>query len=92
MSAFFQAIFALAITLGIFGLCVAGLRRYGPNVVKRLQAVQGPRRLKVVESLMLDPSRKLLLVDIDGAERLILLGEARFVDPAPIRPARKPAQ
>ena len=76
------AAFALAVTLGIFGLCVVALRRYGPNWVKRLQATQGPRRLKLVESLMLDQSRRLVLVEVDGAERLVLIGDARFADQA----------
>jgi flagellar protein FliO/FliZ len=73
-----QMVFALAVTLGVFGLSVVALRRYGPDLVKKLQATQGPRRLKVVESLMLDQSRRLVLVDVDGEERLILVGDARF--------------
>lgn len=85
-----QMVFALAVTLGVFGLSVVALRRYGPGVVKKLQSTQGPRRLKVIESLMLDQSRKLVLVNIDGAERLILVGDARFAD-APDEPRRRPA-
>lgn len=93
-----QMVFALAVTLGVFGISVVALRRYGPNWVKRLQATQGPRRLKVVESLMLDQSRRLVLVDFDGEERLILVGDARFAgepeetrrpSPAPRAKARK---
>ena len=85
-----QMVFALAVTLGAFGLSVVALRRYGPDLVKKLQATQGPRRLKVVESLMLDQSRRLVLVDIDGEERLVLVGDARFAD-APEEPRRRPA-
>ncbi|MBC7768320.1 MAG: flagellar biosynthetic protein FliO [Phycisphaerales bacterium] len=33
-----------------------------------------PRRLKLSESLMLDPRRRLVLVRCDGREHLILLG------------------
>ena len=85
-----QMVFALVLTLGLFGLSVVALRRYGPGWVKRLQATQGPRRLKLVESLMLDQSRRLVLVDVDGKERLILIGDARFAgDPEEAR--RRPA-
>ena len=79
-----QMVFALAVTLGAFGLCVVALRRYGPDLVKKLQATQGPRRLKLVESLMLDQSRRLVLVEVDGEERLILIGPSpRYVDDPP---------
>ena len=84
-----QMVFALAVTLGLFGVTVVALRRYGPNWVKRLQATQGPRRLKVVESLMLDQSRRLVLVEVDGDERLILVGDARFAGD-PDEPHRRP--
>ena len=84
-----QMVFALAVTLGIFGLSVVTLRRYGPNWVKKLQATQGPRRLRVVESLMLDQSRRLVLVEVDGDERLILVGDARFAGD-PDEPRRRP--
>ena len=86
------AVFALAVTLGLFGLCVVALRRYGPDLVKKLQATQGPRRLKLVESLMLDQSRRLVLVEVDGKERLVLIGDARFADAAgPEEERRRPS-
>lgn len=72
---------ALAVTLGLFGLIVVALRKYGPDVVKRLQATKGPRRLAMIESLPLDPQRRLVLVSLDGRERLILLGEGRLLSP-----------
>jgi flagellar protein FliO/FliZ len=81
-----QVLAALAITLGLFGLGVWVMRRYGPNVVQKLQTVRGPRRLEVVETLMLDHGargRRLVLVSIDGRERLILLGDGRFADAKP---------
>lgn len=72
---------SLAVTLGLFGLGVVALRRYGPNVVKRLQASRGQtRRLVVVESLLLDPQRRLVLVSLDGREKLLLLGEGRLLE------------
>ena len=85
-----QMVFALAVTLGVFGVSVVALRRYGPDLVKKLQATQGPRRLKLVESLMLDQSRRLVLVEIDGEERLVLIGDARFAG-APEEERKRPS-
>jgi flagellar protein FliO/FliZ len=79
---------SLAITLGLFGLGVWALRRYGPNLFKKLQSVRSERRLMVIESLHLDPHRRLVLVSLDGREQLILLGEGRLLgEPAPPREA-----
>jgi len=76
-----QMFAALAITLGLFGLGVWGLRRYGPNVVKRLQDVRAERRLAIVETLMLDAKTRLVLVRVDAAERLVLIGPGQLVEP-----------
>lgn len=76
-----QMFAALAITLGLFGLGVWGLRRYGPNVVKRLQDVRAERRLAIVETLMLDAKTRLVLVRVDSAERLVLIGPGQLVEP-----------
>jgi flagellar protein FliO/FliZ len=45
-----------------------------------MNANRGDRRLKVVETLVLDPARRLVLVQIDDEERLILLGEGRELE------------
>lgn len=74
-----RAIFALAVTLGLIGLAAVALRKYGPDAIARMSAQKKDRRLKVVESLVLDPARRLIIVDCDGRERLILLGEGRLV-------------
>jgi flagellar protein FliO/FliZ len=76
---FIRAIFALLLTLGLIGLAAVALRRYGPDAVSRLAASRKDRRLKLVESLVLDPTRRLVIVDCDGRERLILLGEGRLL-------------
>jgi len=74
----FRAIFGLAITLGIIGLAAWAARRYAPEILARFQGQQGQvRRMKVVETLVLDPSRRLVLIRVDDEERLILLGEGR---------------
>ncbi len=77
---FARAVFALALTLGLLGLCAAALRRYGPDVLARFAATRAQRRLAVVETLVLDPTRRLVLVSCDGRERLLLLGEGQVID------------
>ena len=76
---FLRAIFALAVTLGLVGLAAVALRKYGPDAIARLAVQRKERRLRVVETLALDPTRRLVLVDCDGVERLILLGEGRLL-------------
>ena len=78
---------ALAVTLGLIGLCVVALRRFGPETLKRLQGMHKDRRLSVVETLVLDPSRRLVLVRFDQEERLILLGDGRMLSAQPARPS-----
>ena len=72
-----RAVFGLAFTLGLIGLAAWVVRRYAPQLMARLQAPRGERRLQVVETLVLDPARRLILVRVDDEERLILLGEGR---------------
>jgi flagellar protein FliO/FliZ len=74
-----RTIAGLAFTLGLIGLCVVALRRFGPETLKRLQGARAERRLSVVETLVLDPSRRLVLVRFDDEERLLLLGEGRLL-------------
>ena len=76
---FTRAVFALALTLGLIGLAAWALRRYGPDAISRMSAQKKDRRLKVVETLVLDPARRLVIVDCDGTEWLVLLGEGRIV-------------
>jgi flagellar protein FliO/FliZ len=85
ISEFLRAIFALALTLGLIGLAAVALRKYGPDYIARLSAQKKDRRLKVVESLVLDPARRLLIVECDGREQMILLGEGRLIGELPPR-------
>lgn len=90
----FQAIAALAVTLGLIGLTAVALRRFGPDVIARFQGPARERRLALVETLVLDPTRRLVLVRLDNEDRLILLGEGRLLETLKTaRPARsrKPA-
>ncbi len=85
-----QAIFGLVVTLGLIGLAAYAARRWGPPGMLQ---IRGPaeRRLAVVESLTLDPSRRLVLVRFDQEERLLLLGEGRLLETTASR-ARTGAQ
>ncbi|MCU0986244.1 MAG: flagellar biosynthetic protein FliO [Acetobacteraceae bacterium] len=63
------AIAALAATIGAILLFAAIARRSG------LAAASRPgRRLSVVETVALDPRRRLVLARCDGAEALLLIG------------------
>lgn len=83
-----QAVFALALVLGLIGLCAVALRRFGPDAISRFVRTRKERRIRVVETLVLDPARRLVLVDVDGTEQLLLLGEDRVM---PHEPRREPA-
>jgi flagellar protein FliO/FliZ len=72
-----RAVFGLAFTLGLIGIVAWASRRYAPQLLAKLSAERGARRLHVVETLVLDPARRLVLVRVDDEERLILLGEGR---------------
>ena len=85
-----RAFFGLSIVIGlILGLAYV-LRRYAPALMAKMQARRGAKRLQVIETLVLDPARRLVLVRLDNAERLILLGEGRELD-APGSVSVKPA-
>lgn len=77
-----RAVAALGVTLGLIGLAAFALRRYGPEWLTRLQVTRTDRRMVLVESLPLDATRRLVLVSLDGSERLVLLGEGRILDGA----------
>lgn len=83
-----RAIFALVVTLGLIGLAAVGMRKFGPDALARLQSIKKERRLVLVESVMLDPARRLVLVRLDDEERLILLGEGRMLETVK-KPARR---
>jgi flagellar protein FliO/FliZ len=75
-----RAFFALAFTLGLAFLGLVALRRFGPDALARFgRPMKAERRLAVVETLVLDPTRRLVLVACDGQEKLLLLGEGRVI-------------
>ncbi len=72
-----RGFFALAFTLGFIGVAAWASRRYLPHLLAGISAERGERRMTVVETLVLDPARRLVLVRIDDEERLLILGEGR---------------
>ena len=88
-----RAVFALVLTLGLIGLAAVAARRFGPEWMVRLQRPRAERRLAILESLPLDPARRLVLIRLDGAERLLLLGEGRWLaDVASAPPTSSPTE
>ncbi len=80
MLLFLQAAFALAATLGLFGVGVYAARRWAPAGLMKMTN-PAAKRLAVVESLTLDANRRLVLVRVDHEERLLLLGEGHVLGP-----------
>ncbi len=67
-----RALFALIATLALIGAAAYAARRLGmlrPNA-------QGVRRMRITETLMLDPRRRMVIVRCDDREHLILCGPA----------------
>jgi flagellar protein FliO/FliZ len=62
---------ALLLVLSLVGFAGLAARKFGlPGLVKP----QVARRLQIVESLMLSPRQKLMLVRRDGVEHLVMMG------------------
>jgi flagellar protein FliO/FliZ len=74
-----QTLFGLVVTLGLVGLAAYAARRWGPVGMMQIRTGR-VRRMDVIESLALDPSRRLVLIRLDQEERLLLLGEGRMLD------------
>ncbi len=64
---------ALGLVLGLIGLIAWAVRRFG--LAGRLPAARGKsRRLRMVEITAIDPKRRLVLVERDRTQHLLLLG------------------
>ncbi|MGZ8369518.1 MAG: flagellar biosynthetic protein FliO [Caulobacteraceae bacterium] len=85
-----RMVLALAVTLGLIGLAATAARKFAPGALFRFKPAS-ERRLQVVESLILDPARRLVLVRFDNTERLLLLGEGRMLEAPAAAAAAKPA-
>ena len=68
-----RALFALIATLALIGLAAYAARRFG---MLQGAGAQAPRRLKIIESLMLDPRRRLVVVRFGQRDHVLLLSPA----------------
>jgi flagellar protein FliO/FliZ len=73
---YLRFVLALLLVLGLIGLLAYAARRWGFGMGGRSgrRNAGGRRRLAVVEVLTLDTRRRLILVERDGVEHLILTG------------------
>jgi flagellar protein FliO/FliZ len=81
---------ALLLVLALVGGAGLALRRFGmPGLIKP----QGARRLAVVETLLIGPRQKLLLLRRDGVEHLVFTGpEGACVVESGFHAASEPAE
>jgi len=100
---YMRFVFALIFVVGLIGGAAILARRFGlaPGAATGGRAAQ--KRLEIVETLMLDPKRRLLIIRRDDQQHLIVLGtesemvvEQGFTAPASSGvetavPASKPA-
>ena len=68
-----RAFFGLIFVLGLIAACAYGARRLG-MLQAPLQG--GKRRMAIVESLFLDPRRRVVIVRVDEEDHVLLLGPA----------------
>jgi flagellar protein FliO/FliZ len=86
-----RAVAALAATLALLGLLAVLARRF--NMIQPLRG-PGDRRMTVIETLMLDPRRKLVIVRAGETEHLLLLspfGDSRLDSATRFAPLAPPA-
>ena len=69
-----NSLLALTLVLGLIALTSALLRKYGANATRvSCKSSKGAKRLQVVESLVVDGRRKLVLLRRDDKEHLVML-------------------
>ena len=70
-----QFLFALVFVLGLIGLFSLLLKRLSMNGISGLRSGSGKRRLSIVETVIVDGKRRMVLVRRDDREHLLLLGQ-----------------
>lgn len=74
---YLRFLFALVFVIGLIGGTAWLARRFGIAPGAATGGARTARRLEIVESLALDPKRRMMIVRRDGTEHLILLGDGR---------------
>lgn len=70
---YMRSVLILAMLLGVIFLGAVALRRFGP--ARHLMASRGARkRLRIVESTLIDGRRRLVLVRCDDRDHLLMIG------------------
>lgn len=70
---YMRSVLILIMLLGVILVAAVALRRFGPT--RHLMAGRGARRrLKVVESALIDGRRRLVLVRCDDRDHLLMIG------------------
>lgn len=77
---------AISVTAGLLGLFAYVLKRFNPVLSK--SASKG-KRLKIVESLTLDTKRRVVMIDCDGENKLLLIGGNTDIELSPINTVSK---
>lgn len=71
-----QFTMAFLLVIGLIGLMALAMRRFG-DPAKRFGGKNAETRLRVVETRLLDSKRRLVLIERDHRQHLLLLGEQR---------------
>ncbi len=87
---YLEAFLALVIVIALIALVAYGVRRMG--LTDFGQMARNGRRLRVVETLGLDARRRLVLIERDDRQHLVLIGGERdLVIETAITPPAEPA-
>lgn len=70
-----RAILSLILVAGLMGLCVLVARKFG--IGRYAGETRKNPRLGIIESRMIDPRHRLVLVRRDHVEHLLLLGQGK---------------
>lgn len=74
MDVYLRFVAAFALVIGLILVGAAVLRRVSGRLTGLAPGRKGTRRLKIIETLAVDPRRRLVLVRRDGVEHLLLIG------------------
>ncbi|PWE17545.1 hypothetical protein DDZ18_07695 [Marinicauda salina] len=74
---YFRYIAALVLVLGLLAGFAYILRRgWAQGFLPGLPGAHAERRMRIVESLVIDPRRRVAIVEVDDVEHVLLLGAA----------------